>query len=308
MNEENTRRFMSQEARKGNGASVGIPPRLMKFPLPEGKTKYPFYNGNPTCNALFAVFSAIFPPGERFFVESARRFRDQISDSRLKAQVSGFIGQEAIHGREHERLNEWFAANGFDIAMADRMIRFSLGLLERLSPQQQLACTSYMEHFTAHLAEQWLTNTEFRSSSDADMLQLWSWHAVEELEHKSVVFDVHEQVSATAYRERLLAMAYVAVLLLPSVLFSWAWITARQGELFNVRAHRQAARALFGRKGFLSGVLVHVPAFAARRFHPSQQRTEALEQQWRSRLFGEQGDLNGFFTNRAAVEQAMPAA
>ena len=304
MNESNVRRFMSGEAKKSSGASVGIPARLMDFPLPEGSPKYPFFDGNPLANSLFAVFSAIFPPGERFFVESARRFRDRITDETLKAEVSGFIGQEAIHGREHEHLNDWFKANGYDIAMADRQIRFSLGLLEKLSPSQQAACTAFMEHFTAHLAEQWLTHEEFRDTTDPEMIKLWTWHAIEELEHTSVVFDLHAKMSRHAYVERVLAGPLVLGALLPGIVFSLLWITAKQGEALELRAHRRGLKSLLGKGGFIRKVLERVPEFFARDFHPEQQETRALEEKWRQRLFGEQGELNPYFRNRDAVQKS----
>lgn len=304
MKEERVRRMMAGESRRLNGAGVGIPARLMDFPLPEGRSKYPFFGGNPLANALFAVFSAIFPPGERFFVESVRRFRDRIGDETLQAEVSGFIGQEAIHGREHEHLNEWFCANGYDIAMADRMIRVSLGMLERLPASQQAACTSFMEHVTAHLAEQWLTHEEFRSTTDPEMIRLWTWHAIEELEHKSVVFDVHAQISRHPWIERVLAAPLVLGALLPGIAFSWVWITYRQGEALNVREHRRGLKALLGRGGFIRKVLVRMPEYFHRDFHPERQDTRALEQQWRERLFGEDGELNDVFTNRDAVTKA----
>lgn len=307
MNESSVRDFMTRESRKANGASVGIPARLMDFPLPEGRPKYPFFGGNPLASSLFAVFSAIFPPGERFFVESVRRFRDQVDDETLKAQISGFIGQEAIHGREHEHLNEWFAAQGYDIAMADRMIRFSLGLLEKLSPSQQIACTHFMEHFTAHLAEQWLTHEEFRNTTDPEVIKLWSWHALEELEHKAVAFDVHARTSGHAWRERLLAGPLTLGALLPGIAFSWLWITAHQPGRGNWREHRRGLRALLGKGGFIRKVLERVPEYLARDFHPDQQDTRALEQAWRERLFGEQGELNAHFRNRDAVRNATPA-
>jgi predicted metal-dependent hydrolase len=304
MNEHKVREFMSAEARKTNGASVGIPARLMDFPLPEGRPRYPFFAGNPLASSLFAVFSGIFPPGERFFVESVRRFRDQVKDDVLKAEVSGFIGQEAIHGREHERLNEWFTANGYDVAMADRMIRISLGLLEKLPPSQQTACTSFMEHFTAHLAEQWLTHEEFRQTTDPEVIKLWTWHAIEELEHKSVAFDVHAQVSAQAYRERLLAAPLVLGALVPGIVFSWLWITWKHGEALNVRQHRRGLKSLLGKNGFITKVLVRIPEYWARDFHPEQQDTDAIEASWREQMFGENGVLNAHFRNRDAVRKS----
>lgn len=304
MNETQIRSFMTQEARKTNGASVGIPARLMDFPLPEHSPAFAFFGGNALASSLFAVFSAIFPPGERFFVESVRRFRDSADDETLKAQISGFIGQEAIHGREHEHLNDWFRAKGFDMAMPDRLIRFSLGLLEHLPPSQQLACTSFMEHFTAHLAEQWLTHEEFLATTDPQMQKLWFWHAIEELEHKSVAFDVHARVSASPYRERVLAGPLVLGALLPGIAFSLLWLVVKQGEVREWREHRRGFKALLGRNGFISQVLARVPEYFARDFHPSQQETRLLEQQWRERLFGGQGELNAYFRNREAVQKA----
>lgn len=304
MNESNTRTFMTGESRKLTGASVGIPARLMKFPLPEGKPRFVFFNNNPLASSLFAVFSGIFPPGERFFVESVRHFRDQISDETLKAQVSGFIGQEAIHGREHEHLNEWFQAQGFDMAMPDRMIRFSLGLLEKLPPSQQLACTSFMEHFTAELAEQWLTHEMFRTTTDAEILKLWSWHALEELEHKSVAFNLHNQVSKKPYLERALAGPLVLGALLPGIVFSLAWLVAKQGEVKNIAEHRRAFKELLGEGGFIREALARLPKFYARDFHPDQQNSDLLELEWREKLFGENGELNPLFSNRNAVAKA----
>lgn len=303
-----TVQYMANEARRLSGAAVGIPPRHMKFEFPADADRFCFYNGNALASGLFAVFSAIFPPGERFFVESVRRFRDGLGDPVLDAQVSGFIGQEAFHGREHDQLNAWFRARGYDMATSDRLIRFGLGLLEKLPASQQLACTALMEHFTAELAEEWLTNQEFRAGADPRMLQLWSWHALEELEHKAVAFDVHARVSRNRHAERMRAVPLVAAALLPVILAAWGWQVVKQGETFNLKEHRRGWKALFGRRGFLTRVLNRMPPWFEPGHHPNDRDTRALEQEWRERLFGAQGELNAQFRNREAVAQAAPLA
>ncbi len=132
------------------GASVGIPPRNIKFSHDYySARRYPIAD-NAFASSVIAVLSGIFPPGERFFVESVRHFRDQITDPELKAQVSGFIGQEALHGREHERLNAIFSDMGIRVDFAEKGVKMGLSILERFSPEQQLACTIFMEHFTAY--------------------------------------------------------------------------------------------------------------------------------------------------------------
>lgn len=301
-----TVQYMASEARRLSGAAVGIPPRHMRFEYPADASRFCFYDGNPLASSLFAVFSGIFPPGERFFVESVRRFREGLGDARLDAEVSGFIGQEAIHGREHEQLNAWLAARGYDMATTDRFIRFSLGLLDKLPASQQLACTALMEHFTAELAVEWLANEEFRNGADPRMLQLWSWHALEEMEHKAVAFDVHARVSRRPYAERMLAVPLVAAALLPGIFAAWGWQVVKQGETFSLREHRRGWRALFGKRGFLTRVLNRTPPWFERDHHPNDHDTRAFEAEWRERLFGARGELLPQFRNREAIEKAAP--
>src|SRR5690554_6690848 len=94
----------TNESRRLAGASVGIPPRHLDFQIPQAP-RY-FLGDNATATTFIAVLSAFFPPGERFFMESVRHFRKQINDPVLKAEVAGFMGQEAIHVRDNKRLND----------------------------------------------------------------------------------------------------------------------------------------------------------------------------------------------------------
>ena len=55
---------------------------------------------------FFNALSLLFPAGERFFMDSVRNYRDRIDDPVLKKQVLGFIGQEAMHTREHIEYND----------------------------------------------------------------------------------------------------------------------------------------------------------------------------------------------------------
>lgn len=274
------------------GAQVGIPPRNVQFQHGYLQhARYPVAD-NAFATAFIAVLSGIFPPGERFFVESVRHYRDRLTDPVLKAQVSGFIGQEALHGREHERLNEIFQAAGLRVDIAEREIQRSLKILERFSPEQQLACTLFMEHFTAIFGESFLQARYFRERCSEEALKLWTWHALEELEHKSVAFDVYTAMGGAHWR-KLTAGPLVVAALLPGVLYSLGAILAADGQLKpkNLKAHVTGFKLLFGRRGLLKHVPRRMPDFFARRFHPSQDDTRALEAQWRERLFGASGWL-----------------
>lgn len=216
------------------------------------------------------------------------------------AMVAGFIGQEAIHGREHERLNELFARHGFDMKTPDRAIRVGLWLLDQLPKKTRVACTALMEHFTAMLGEELLTDEIFSKRADPEMIQLWYWHALEEIEHKAVCYDVYEQLG-NSQLERLLALPLVGGALLPPILGSWTLMMAKDGVLRDRRDLKRGLGLLFGKQGFVTRILPKMGAFARRDFHPSKHDTEALVKKWRNKLFGEAGTLSADVKNLESV-------
>lgn len=281
------------------GATVGIPPRQIDFRFPADAQRY-FVDHNGFSTLFFATLSGFFPPGERFFVESVRHYRDRITDPVMKAKISGFIGQEAIHGREHERLNELLSERRIRVGFAEKSVKVALKTLEWFSPSQQLACTIFMEHFTALLAERLLLDEEFRSKTDPEMLQIWTWHALEELEHKAVAYDVYQQVSGS-YRHRVLAVPITAVALVPAVLASMAYLLATDGQLFQRKENARGWKFLFAKRGFVARIMPKMSEFLERDFHPDNRDTTALVKEWQERLFGTDGTLVEEFRNREAL-------
>src|SRR3954463_12854487 len=85
-------------------------------------------NGDLVSSHVAAGLSAVFPDGEDFFVRSVRHFRDQITDPALKRQVAGFIGQEAMHGREHRALNDHLDKLGYPTKRFERITKKALSI------------------------------------------------------------------------------------------------------------------------------------------------------------------------------------
>lgn len=295
-------RTATSSARVPAGARVGIPPRQMDFQLDQ--TRRYFYDNNATATMFFAMLSSWFPPGERFFMESVRHFREQVTDETLKAQVSGFMGQEAIHGREHDKLNDLLAERGIDLAVPIAAVKLGLGALEFLPKSTQLAATTYMEHFTALLAEQLLEDPQFAGKADPDMIKLWQWHAIEELEHKAVAWDVYE-LAGNSQAERAVAAAAVIAALVPAAVASWAWLVVQDGKATDLKDVRRGVKMLLGRGGFVTRILPKMPLFNRKHFHPAKHDTRALEGKWREIMFGAQGALNAYFRNRDAVQGTL---
>lgn len=158
-----------------------------------------FIDGDLTKSHFVACLSAILPPAEEYFIRVVRAHRSQITDDALRREVSGFIGQETLHGKEHHILNEHLAKLGYPAPIMERATRKLLKVPERiLSPQTNLAITASFEHVTATLAELVLTDAEIQSYLNDDWTRrLLLWHAVEEAEHKNVVFDLYREVGGS---------------------------------------------------------------------------------------------------------------
>ncbi|MGB1219958.1 MAG: metal-dependent hydrolase [Alcanivoracaceae bacterium] len=171
-----------------------------------------FHGGDPFLSAFFAAMSSVFPDGERFFIDSVRHYQKQLNDPELARQVRRFIGQEAHHGQEHEAFNQWLEDKGYPVS--ETLRRLSEGLSaarQRLSPRQQLAMTLALEHFTAIMANQFLTVPELSEQIHPEIRELFIWHAVEETEHKAVAFDVYQAVDG-GYWNRVMIMLQVTLL------------------------------------------------------------------------------------------------
>lgn len=134
----------------------------------------------------------LFPLGERFFIRSVKRFAERIDDPELQERVRAFMAQEIRHGMEHERCFERLEAQGYEIrSFLEWYERIAYGIIEKNAPAAlSLSVTVAAEHFTAMFAERALTRDVMSEHAHPVMRDLLLWHACEELEHKSVAFDV----------------------------------------------------------------------------------------------------------------------
>ena len=74
-----------------------------------------WFGGDPFLTRMFDALSLTFPDGERYFIQSVRLFRDQITDPSLAARVSDFIKQEAQHGIAHDKMNQVMREQGMPV-------------------------------------------------------------------------------------------------------------------------------------------------------------------------------------------------
>lgn len=168
-------------------ADLTITPRDLKVDRNTRNARW-WHGGDPVATAYFNALSAAFPQGETFFIESVRRYRDQV-DEPLRQQIAAFVQQEAMHTREHVAFNKLMRTAGYDISAMDAETRRRVDEARTRPPVVQLALTVALEHFTAIMAHSLLTEREPLPGAPEEILRLWQWHAIEEIEHKAVAYD-----------------------------------------------------------------------------------------------------------------------
>jgi len=182
-----------------------IEPRDLSLGAPLEAPHY-WMGGDPFSTHLFNALSMTFPEGEAFFVASVRKLRDRVTDETLRKQVRGFLAQESFHRREHDAFNAWLRAGGVEVDKYYAEVKVLLDRpRRRATPLMQLAVTCALEHLTATMAEAWLTKPDMRDKAHSSVRTLWTWHAMEELDHKAVAFDVYVAAGGT-YPVRIVAM------------------------------------------------------------------------------------------------------
>ncbi len=107
--------------------NVTITAQRMGFEFGEQVPRY-WVDNSYTISHIMNALSVLFPQGEQFFVDSVRAFRDQISDPKLKEEIRGFIGQEAMHSLEHIAMNQHVRDQGMPVEELEKHLEVVLGI------------------------------------------------------------------------------------------------------------------------------------------------------------------------------------
>ena len=185
-----------QRAKPNKSPHMGNPddiiPRDIHFNILGNAQKH-WLDGDIIKTVLIDGLSVFLPEGERFFIRSLKHYASKLGDRELAAEITGYSVQEAFHTREHEEYNRAMEKLGYDVPAMEKPIRMGFELVK--NPLHRLAITCAIEHMTATLSTLTLRHTELLDNAAPAYRRLWMWHALEELEHKTVALDVLKAVT-----------------------------------------------------------------------------------------------------------------
>lgn len=226
------------------------------------------------------TLSIFFPAGEKFFIDSVHNYRDKISDPQLAKDVKSFIAQEALHTREHLAYNQALIEAGFPVDRYMGRVEALLKFAQKVTPKSvQLAITISLEHLTASLGHVLLVEPKIMEGSEKGFMNIWLWHAMEEIEHKGVAYDVWNDVMAS---NPLRYPIRVGINILTHTVF-WSLVIPfhlglvnKSGKLFEIKGWSKCMNYLWGVPGALRKISIEMLDYFRPGFHPWQQDNRAL--------------------------------
>lgn len=283
-----------------NRAGASFPVRRMAFEFDQ----VPEYwmQGSAGLTHFMTALSALFPAGEKFFIDSVRavRYHPAIKDiQELQKEISAFIGQEAMHTQEHVGFNASAQKYGHDVECLDRYTdkviqgarKVFAGVGKPFGITQEmvdLTATTALEHFTATIATQLLRNSHIQElMSDDTMKTMWLWHAIEENEHKAVAYDVFEGVFGQGTKAYLLRTSSLvaAMLTLFVVQNYFLFRLLKEDKQLNLEAFKAIYTYAYSpSKGIITGMGLEMLAYFRPGFHPNDLDTVSLLDTWKAKL------------------------
>lgn len=281
-------------------AGASFPVRRMNFNF-DTVPEY-WMGGNAGLTHFMTALSALFPAGEKFFIDSVRavRYHSMLKNNAdLQKEISAFIGQEAMHTHEHVGFNASAQKFGHDVDALERHTdtviqttrKFMAKLAKPIGITQEmvdLTTTTALEHFTATIASQLLSNSHIQElMTDDTMKTMWLWHAIEENEHKAVAYDVFKGVFGKGLRAYALRTSslVISMVILFFIQNYFLWRLLKQDKQLNLENLRMIYRYAYSpSKGIITGMGKEMLLYFNPNFHPNDSDTTTLLNTWKAKL------------------------
>jgi predicted metal-dependent hydrolase len=168
--------------------------RRMKFDFPPDFPTV-FIEGEPEESYLNIALSLCLPYVEPYLIKTMRQARPLVKDAQLAADLDKFCAQEGQHYKQHEAFNAVFRGRGFEAVV--KLEQELEADYERFATTRPLKFNlAYAEGFEALTTVMSCVAAELDTSKWLPLpLDLMQWHMAEELEHRTVAFDVYNHVT-----------------------------------------------------------------------------------------------------------------
>lgn len=178
-----------------------------------------YWLGDPFATHFMNALSVLVPYSERTVIDIIRKYQHKISDPKLQKEIAALIKQEGRHTFEHYRCNKALAGCGYsEIRRYERIQQVFIRLLRKIDASLwELSMPAAFEHFTSAISKAFIRRQHAWTAGKANTaIAFTGWHALEELEHQAVCFDVFSAIKKKTW----LLSVYLIALWIPATALS----------------------------------------------------------------------------------------
>jgi uncharacterized protein len=243
--------------------------RKVNFAFPQQTERY--WCGNSAFKThLFNSFTLGVPDIEKYLILNIKKRINKIDNPTLKQEAQAFMTQEGQHSLQHSKFwdNLRYQGYTFDTYQALLQSTFFQILERRLSENFNLAISAGLEHLTTLMATAALEDNWF-AEAEPQLRQLFEWHALEEIEHKTVVYDVLQNATRN-YLLRLMGMLIANFLILVFLNLGLFMFLYQDKKLLDQKVWQEMLEFWMTKDKFLYRVLINSIEYFRKDFHPSK--------------------------------------
>lgn len=170
----------------------------MSFDVPDTSAFDPLYlAGSAAISYYHTAFGLYVSQLEPFAVKALRRVLPRVHDETLRESVERFCRQEAQHYQRHADFNQVVLAQGYG-GLTELLAGLKRGFDDCLNSAGDAFCVGYVEaieSYTTQFAIAMLASGlyDHRRTQPA-FGRLFKWHLLEEIEHRTVAFDLDQSL------------------------------------------------------------------------------------------------------------------
>lgn len=243
--------------------------RRLNFDFSANTERY-WFNQSVFKTHLFNSITIGTPEFEKYLIRHVKKRINFLDNPQLKQQAEAFIYQESQHSHQHKKFWDNLRASGYKFDTYLRCIETILFdiLEQQMSVNLNLAIAAGIEHLTTLIAEFGL-EVDLFAEAEPELKQLFEWHALEEIEHKTVLYDVLQNATNN-YLLRQVGMFIAHILVLLFLNLGLAILLYQDRKLFDRKVWQELIEFWITKDKFLYKALFNAINYLRKDFHPSQ--------------------------------------
>ncbi len=156
-----------------------------------------FVKDDPVTSFLFLGAWMMLPYLEPYLIRTMRQALPLVTDEALRGELKRFCMQEGEHFRQHAKVNDMLRELHPDYRIFSELEGELDAEFKTFSKERPIEFNlAYAEGFESMTSAMTVAQLELGmfDRSDSSLAALAKWHVMEELEHRSVAFDVYHHV------------------------------------------------------------------------------------------------------------------